>query len=201
MKFFILRIWDVLRAWTLKWAHSPHMAAALFFIALIEASFFPIPPDILMVAILLINAERWWFYAGLTAIGSVFGAMLGYAIGLVFYEFAGRYIINVYGLQDAVNAIALKYSKHVFLTVFTGAFTPIPFKVITIAAGLFKVSFWQMVFAAVVGRSMRYFIVAFAVRVFGKKINHLVVKYFNIISILFVALLVGGFLVLKYFLR
>lgn len=200
MKLFILRIWDRLRAWTLKWAHSPHMAAALFFIALIEASFFPIPPDILMVTILLINAERWWFYAGLTTIGSVLGAMLGYAIGWAFYEFVGRYIINVYGMQDAVNAIALKYSKHVFLTVFTAAFTPIPFKVITIAAGLFKVSFWQMVFAAVVGRSMRFFIVAFAVRVFGKKINHLVVKYFNIISIIFVALLVGGFLVLKYFL-
>jgi len=201
MKFFILRIWDRLRAWTLKWAHSPHMAAALFFIALIEASFFPIPPDILMVAILLINAERWWFYAGITSIGSVLGAMFGYFIGWAFYETAGRHIVEIYNLQAVMEAIGLKYSQHVFLTVFTAAFTPIPFKVITVAAGLFKVSFWQMVFAAVVGRSMRYFIVAFAVRVFGKKINQLVVKYFNIISILFVALLVGGFLVLKYFLR
>lgn len=198
MRFFILRIWDGLRAWTLKWAHSPHMAAGLFFIAFIEASFFPVPPDILMVAILLLNAERWWFYAGITSIGSVLGALLGYFIGWAFYETAGRYIIEVYNLRPVMDAIGLKYGQHVFLTVFTAAFTPIPFKVITIAAGLFKVPILPMVFASIVGRGLRYFMVAYFIKLFGKKINHLIIKYFNIFSVLFVALLIAGFIALKY---
>ncbi len=190
MKLFVLRIWESLRQWTLKWAHSRHMTAALFFIAFIEASFFPIPPDILMIAILLINAERWWFYAGLTTLASVLGAVFGYLIGWIFYAKLGLYIVNAYNLQQTVDFIGLKYSQHVFLTVFTGAFTPIPFKLFTISAGLFKVPILPMVFAAIIGRGLRYFIIAYLIKLFGKKITNLIFKYFNIFSILFVILII-----------
>lgn len=197
MKIFIFRIWESLRLWTLKWSHSRHMAAALFFIAFIEASFFPIPPDILLVAILLINSERWWFYVGLTSIGSVLGAVLGYVIGFGFYEIIGYRIVEIYNLQEAVNFVGEKFSEHVFLTVFTAAFTPIPFKLITISAGLFKVSLWQMVLAAIIGRAMRYFAVAYIVKLFGEKVKNLVIKYFNIISLSFVIFIIFVFIAIN----
>lgn len=197
MKIFIFTLWQRLKEWTLKWAHSKHMAMALFFIAFIEASFFPIPPDILMVAILLINAERWRFYAGLTSIGSVLGAVFGYTIGWGFYEIIGYRIVEIYNLQETVNFIGEKFSEHVFLTVFTAAFTPIPFKLITISAGLFKVSLWKMVLAAIVGRSMRYFMVAYMVRLFGQKVKDLIIKYFNILSLLFVVFVIFVFIAIK----
>lgn len=174
------------------------MAAALFLIAFFEASFFPIPPDILMIAILMIGAERWWWYAGITSLGSVLGAMLGYAIGWGFYQMVGADIVKFYNLQQTVSFIGTKFEANTFLTVFTAAFTPIPFKVITIAAGLFKVSFWQVVFAAVIGRSMRYFAIAYFVRIFGARVSRLIYKYFNILSIVFLILLVAILLAVKF---
>lgn len=198
MKIFILDVFEKLKAWTLKWSHSRHMAAALFFIALIEAVFFPIPPDILMVAILMINSQRWWYYAGITTAGSVVGAACGYLVGWLFYSTAGHYIVDAYNLQEMVNLIGQKYTQHVFLTVFTAAFTPIPFKLITVTAGLFGVPFIPMIVASIIGRGMRYFMVAYIIKIFGKKINYLVFRYFNILSFLFVALLIGGFFAIKF---
>ena len=198
MKIFILDVFEKLKAWTLKWSHSRHMAAALFFIALIEAVFFPIPPDILMAAILMINSRRWWYYAGITTAGSVVGAACGYLVGWLFYSTAGHYIVDAYNLQEMVNLIGQKYTQHVFLTVFTAAFTPIPFKLITVTAGLFGVPFIPMIVASIIGRGMRYFMVAYIIKIFGKKINYLVFRYFNILSFLFVALLIGGFFAIKF---
>lgn len=198
MKFFVTRILNRVRDWTLKWAHTSHMAVALFFIAFIEASFFPIPPDILLVAILLINSKRWWYYAGLTTIGSILGAILGYVIGWSFYEVIGQKIVEIYHLQGQMNLIGIKFSQYSFLTVFTAALTPIPFKLITISAGLFKIPIWSMIFAAIIGRGLRYFIIAFVIRLFGEKINHLIYKYFNILSVIFILLLIGGFLVVQF---
>lgn len=198
MKFFLIGILDNIREWTLKWAHSAHMAGALFFIAFVESSFFPIPPDILMVAILLINSERWRYYAGITALGSVFGAAFGYAIGWGFYEIVGQRIVDFYNLQETMNLIGARFSQHSFLTVFTAAFTPIPFKIITISAGLFKISFWQMIFASIIGRGLRYFAIAYAIRMFGEKISKVVYRYFGAISIAVVALIVAGFFAVKF---
>jgi len=197
MRFFVLRVFESLKQWTLKWAHSPHMAVALFVIAFAEASFFPIPPDILMIAILLINAERWIFYAGLTTIGSILGALLGYLIGWGFYETVGCHLVELYNLQQLISDIGVKFSEHAFLTVFTAAFTPIPFKIITIAAGIFKISLWKMILAAVIGRLIRYFGIAYLVKIFGKKLNSLIYKYFNIFSIIIIILLIILFFILK----
>ena len=174
------------------------MAVALFLIAFFEASVFPIPPDILMIAILMVGAERWWWYAGITSLGSVLGAMLGYAIGWGFYHMIGARIVEIYHLQQTISFIGTKFGANVFLTVFTAAFTPIPFKVITIAAGLFKVSFWKVVFAAVIGRGMRYFAIAYFVKVFGVRVSRLIYKYFNILSITFVILLAAALLAIKF---
>lgn len=198
MKLFIFRFLEGLKLWTLKWAHSRHMAAALFVIAFTEASFFPIPPDILIIAILLINAERWIFYAGLTTVGSVLGALLGYLIGWGFYEAIGRHIVEIYNLQNLVNVIGEKFSSHAFFTVFTAAFTPIPFKIITVSAGIFKISLWKMILASAAGRGLRYFAVAYITKVFGKKLNSFIYRYFNIFSFAAIIIVVLALLLFKF---
>ncbi len=196
-KLFFLKIFERTREWTLKWAHSPHMAAGLFLIAFMEASFFPVPPDILLIAILMIRSERWLFYAALTTAGSVSGAFLGYAIGWGFYETVGYRIAQAYHLTGAINSLGAAFKANAFLAVFTAAFTFIPFKVFTIAAGLFKISIWQMFFASIVGRGLRFLAVAWLINRFGARMSRLVYKYFNVLSIAFVLLLAAGFLVIK----
>ncbi len=184
-----------MRAWTLRLAQSPHIPTALFSIAFIEASFFPIPPDILLIAVLMISATRWWQYAGIVTIGSVLGALLGYAIGWGFYETIGVRVVDAYNLHEIIRLIGIKFETHAFLTVFTAAFTFVPFKVITIAAGLFKISIWQMTLASIIGRGMRFFAIAYLIKVYGKRINSMAYKYFNIVSIIFAALLILAILI------
>jgi len=199
MKFIVLKILDRMRAWTARWAHTPHMASALFFIAFIEASIFPIPPDILMIAILLIGSQRWWWYAGLTTLGSVLGALLGYAIGWGFYEAIGYRIVEIYDLRQGMEYIGAIYQKHSLLAIFSAALTPIiPFKLITITAGLFKVSLWQLIFVSIFGRGIRYFVIAYLVKVFGERTKQIVAKYFNIFSIVFIVLLFAISLIIKF---
>lgn len=198
MKLFIFNNLENIRLWTLKWADSKHSAIALFFLAFAEASFFPVPPDVLLIGILAISSAKWWRYALICSVGSVMGGMSGYFIGWAFYEAIGQRIVDLYNLQTAVDAIGLKYSQHAFLTVFTAAFTPIPFKLITITAGLFKISFWQVVVASVIGRGARFFMVALFLRIFGKKFNGLVIKYFNILSLTAVIFVIISFAAVKF---
>lgn len=198
MKLFIFNNLEKIRLWTLKWANSKHSAVALFFLAFAEASFFPVPPDVLLIGILAISSVKWWRYALICAAGSVMGGMFGYFIGWAFYEAIGQRIVDLYNLQPAVDSIGLKYSQHAFLTVFTAAFTPIPFKLITITAGLFKISFWQVVVASVVGRGARFFMVALFLRIFGKKFNGLVIKYFNALSLAAVIFVIFSFVAIKF---
>lgn len=191
----IRRLYD----WTMHWAKTKYAPYALFLVAFIESSFFPIPPDVLLIAMVAANRRRWFIDAFICTIGSVLGALLGYLIGLVFYEVIGKLIVEVYKLQNVMTLVGQKYSQNAFLTVFTAAFTPIPYKVITIAAGLFKISLGVLVIASIIGRAGRFFLVAAALRIFGKKIQNSIEKYFDILSILFIILLVTGFWALKYF--
>ncbi|MFH1956545.1 MAG: VTT domain-containing protein [Patescibacteria group bacterium] len=179
-----------LKQWTFHWSHSKYAPNALFWIAFMEASFSPIPPDILLIGILLINAERWIFYSLITVAGSVAGVFLGYLIGWSFFETIGVRIVDFYHLEETMNLLGREFSNHAFLTVFTAAFTPIPFKIITIAAGVFQVSLWKVVIASIIGRSMRYFCVSYLTKVFGKRLGVFVYKYFNIFSIIAVIILI-----------
>lgn len=187
-----------LRSWTLKHKDSPYVVWILFFIAFTESSFFPIPPDVLLIGILALSASRWKYFAFITLSGSLLGAAGGYFIGWGLFSAFGQKIVDFYNLQSAVDVIGVKYSQNAFLTVFIAAFTPIPYKVITISAGLFKIDFLAFILASLAGRGARFFGVAFLMKLFGPKIEKILEKYFNIASIIFVALLVGGFLILKY---
>ncbi|MDP2638847.1 MAG: VTT domain-containing protein [Candidatus Azambacteria bacterium] len=171
---------------------------ALFVLAFIEASFFPIPPDVLLIGILAVNARKWWYYALIATIGSVFGGAFGYLIGWGLYEGIGARIVEFYNLTSTVEAIGHKYSENIFLTVFTAAFTPIPFKVITIAAGLFKINIWAMIISALAGRALRFFVIASILKIFGNRINGMVLKYFNILSLAAIILVILSFVAIKF---
>lgn len=187
-----------LKDWVLKWAHSVHSQTALFALAFAESSFFPVPPDLLLIAILAAGARRWIYYAWLTLTGSILGGIFGYLIGWGFYEVLGHKIVEFYNLQETINSIGIKFSDNAFLVVFTAAFTPIPYKLITISAGLFKVSFWQFILASFVGRGVRFFIIAFFMRLFGKNISSVIYKYFNLVSLVIITLIIAGFAAIKF---
>ncbi|MEI6631382.1 MAG: YqaA family protein [bacterium] len=187
--------------WTIRWSSSRHAPTALFSIAFIESSFFPIPPDVLLITMTIAQKKKWFKYAAICTIGSVIGALFGYFIGWALFETLGKFIVQTYNLQEVVQIIERKYQENAFFTVFTAAFTPIPYKAITISAGLFKISLFTLIIASIIGRAGRFFMVAGALRIFGDKIANSIEKYFDILSIIFVVLLLGGFLLLKFFWR
>jgi len=184
--------------WTISWSGSPKATYALFGVAFIESSFFPVPPDVLLITMTMARKKKWFWYATVATIGSACGALLGYFIGWAFYETAGKLIVEFYKLQGAMQIVGQKYAQNAFLTIFTAAFTPIPYKVITIAAGVFQVSLVTLIIASIIGRAGRFFLVAGAIRIFGEKIADKIEKYFDIISLAAVALLVSGFLAIKF---
>lgn len=187
--------------WTLHRARTKNASYALFGIAFIESSFFPVPPDVLLIAMVVADKMKWLRYALICTVGSVLGALLGYFIGWGLYETVGKLIVDTYNLHAVVELIGRKYSENAFMTVFTAAFTPIPYKAITITAGLFKISLPVLIVASIIGRAGRFFIVAGVLRIFGKTIANSIEKYFNILSIAFVLLGIIGFILLKYAFR
>ncbi|MDR1942402.1 MAG: DedA family protein [Endomicrobium sp.] len=187
--------------WTVSWAHKKSSNYALFAVAFMESSFFPIPPDVLLIPLVAADPLKWWKKALICTLGSVCGAFLGYAIGYVFYETAGLAIVNFYDLNESVKILGQKYADHSFLTIFAGGFTPIPYKAMTITAGMFKISLPVLFIASLLGRGGRFFAVALALRLFGDKIQHTIEKYFNILSSVFLVLLIAGFFVIKFFIK
>lgn len=186
--------------WTIRWARTKQAPYALFVIAFAESSFFPVPPDALLIPMVVARRERWLRVALICTLGSVCGAALGYLIGWAFYESVGKRVVDAYSLHHSMQMIGDKYSQNAFLTVLTAAFTPIPYKVITIGAGLFSVSLSTLLFASFVGRAGRFFLVAGLLRIFGERMAAFIERYFDILSLAFAALLIGGFVVIRYLL-
>ena len=184
--------------WTINWAKTKYASWALFLIAFAESSFFPVPPDVLLIPMVIAERKKWFQIAIICSVGSVLGALLGYFIGYQFYELIGQTIVDLYNLQSAVDIVSAKYHEHAFIAIFTAAFTPIPFKVFTIVAGLVKISVTTLIVASAIGRSARFFIVAILLRLFGEKIQYFIEKYFNLLTIIFVVLLIGGFVCIKF---
>lgn len=184
--------------WVLKWADTPHGAAALFIIAFAESSFFPIPPDVLLVALVLGARQRWWRLAAICTLGSVLGGIGGYLIGLGLMDTVGHKIIAFYHAEKYYEQVTEWYLKYDYWIVFIAAFSPIPYKVFTIASGAFTMNIVGFALVSLVGRGMRFFIVAGLLYIFGPPVQRFIDKYFNLLCIVFVVLLIGGFAVIKY---
>ena len=184
--------------WVMGWSESRYATPALFAIAFAESSFFPIPTDVLLMALAISAPHRALFYAAVCTAGSVTGGVLGYAIGYSFYEVAGKPIIEMYGVADKFAMVGEKYQENAFLSIAIAGFTPIPYKVFTIAAGVFHIPIPTLIGASLVGRAGRFVLVGGLIRLFGPTIREFIDRYFNILSIVFVVLLVGGFLIVRW---
>ena len=192
----IRRLYD----WVLHWAHTPYGTPALGVLATAESSFFPIPPDPLLMALAMSRPDRSIWYAFVCSACSVIGGAIGYLIGLQLWNgISGFFFANVPGFTPEVfNLVAQKYNENAFLAVFTAAFTPIPYKVFTIAGGVFQINFLEFMVASIVGRSMRFFLVAGLIWKFGASIKATIDKDFDWVALGFTVLLILGFVVIKY---
>lgn len=198
------KIFDYLRrikAWVEGYAEKPHAQWALFLIAFVESSFFPIPPDVLLIAMAVMVPSKAFRYALICSAGSVLGGVFGYFIGWAFFEALGQPILQFYGAMEHYSRVQELYQEHAFWAILAAGVTPIPYKVFTIAAGAFEVSLATLVVASVIGRSARFFLVAGLFYFFGAPIKKFIDKYFEILSVVFLVLLVGGFIIIRVFLR
>ena len=201
--------------WVLKWSESRHALLALFLLAVAEASFFPIPPDALLIALCMGAYMRWKRFALVCSVGSVLGGALGYLIGLLAFDLIGEHLLNVTATLSGMEPSQLLDQAQYWFNekeiagmkvgawaVGVAGFTPIPYKVFTIAAGFFKMSFVPFLIASIISRSLRFFIVAGMIGLlykrFGDRIQRFIDRYFNILAIAFVLLLALGFVSIKY---
>jgi len=184
--------------WVLHWAETPHGTWALFLLAFAESSFFPIPPDVLLIALAVGAPKKSLKYALVCSIGSILGGCLGYLIGWHFMLGIGDRIIAFYGLGPKVSYIEALYNQYDAWAVGIAGFTPIPYKVFTIAAGAFKISFPIFVLASAISRSARFFLVGGLIYIFGPGIQAFIDRYLNALAIAFVVLLIAGFVAIKY---
>jgi membrane protein YqaA with SNARE-associated domain len=186
-------------AWMLKNAKGRHAWAAVAMFAFAEASFFPIPADVMVLPMMLADRSRVFRLGLWVAFWSVAGGMLGYAIGHIFWETAGLWLINALHVPLAqVEALRVKYSNNAYLIMVQGA-TPIPYKLVTIASGLAGVSFPLFMLYSAVTRTIRYVVIeAMLVHLFGERAQALLEKYLELALILFLVALVLGFVALRY---
>lgn len=185
--------------WVLHWAATPYGTWALFLLAFSESSFFPIPPDVLLIALAVAIPKKSFKYALLCSVGSVVGGCFGYLIGWQFMASVGEKIIAFYGLDAKVEHIARLYMTYDAWAIGIAGFTPIPYKVFTISAGAFKINFSVFIFASLVSRSARFFLVGGLIYIFGPQIKAFIDRYFDLLAIAFTVLLIAGFVVFKYF--
>ena len=189
--------------WVLSWANKKYSSLALFILAFAESSFFPIPPDVLQIALSVSKPKKSFFYAFVSSLGSILGGIFGYFIGLkLWYLLKDFFFTYVPGFTPEVfSLIQAKYNLYNFWIVFTAGFTPIPYKIITISAGLFGISFAMFIIASTISRSARFFLVAALIHFHGPKIKEFIDKYFNSLTILFLILFIMGFVAIKLLLH
>jgi len=194
--------------WVLGLAEKPYASQALCGLSFAESSFFPIPPDVLLMPLCLGARKKAIWFATLCTVSSVIGGIAGYAIGYWLWWKAGGsefstlaqfFFTYVPGFsQEVFYEIQGLYNQYSFWIVFTAGFTPLPYKLITISSGAFGIAFLPFVVASLVGRAGRFYLVALLLYFFGPSMKVLIDKYFNLLASLFVALLIGGFLVLGF---
>tara|TARA_B100000575_G_scaffold27434_1_gene18528 strand:+ start:101 stop:715 length:615 start_codon:yes stop_codon:yes gene_type:complete len=193
--------------WVLSWSYSKWGAFALFFLAFIESSFFPIPPDVLLIALCLGSRSKSIYYVIVCSLGSALGGIFGYSIGYFlwwnsaqeFSQFANFFFNTIPGFSAEIFFdIKQKYEEWNFWVIFVSGFTPIPFKVFTVSAGAFNINFNLFLIASLIARSARFLIIGGLIWRFGEPIRSFIDKYFNILAFLFSFLLIGSFFIIKY---
>ncbi len=181
----------------MEWIQTPAGVWVLFFIAVAESSFFPIPPDVFLIALCIAVPKKSFKFAAVCAAGSVIGGALGYGLGMAFMDSLGQRILELYGLEDKYHVVQGLYQQYDAWAVAAAGFTPLPYKLFTITAGAFKIDFITFMLVSLAARSARFFLVAALIYKFGAPVQYFINKYFNILTIVFLILLIGGFVLIK----
>jgi membrane protein YqaA with SNARE-associated domain len=185
------RIYD----WCIDAADKPYALWILGAVAFAESSFFPIPPDIMLLPMSLARPARAWLFAALCTIASVAGGVLGYAIGALLYDSVGQWLINLYHLGDKVEAFRASYAEWGSLIILLKGLTPIPYKLVTITSGFAGYNIWLFILCSIIARGGRFFIVAIVLNRYGDVIRAEIEKRLGLWLTAFLLLLVGGFVV------
>ncbi|MFO7813988.1 MAG: YqaA family protein [Pelovirga sp.] len=191
----VRRLYD----WVLTWANSRYALLALGLLAFTEASFFPIPPDVLIMALALSMPQRSFRYALIATVGSVLGAALGYAIGWGLWDtLASYFYAYVPGVtEEGFVRVGELFSEYDFWVIFAAGFTPIPYKIFTIAAGVFAINFPVFMLASLIGRGLRFYLVATLFYYMGQSARTLIEKYFNLLTVIVFILVVLAVVVVR----
>jgi len=184
--------------WVLKQSEKPYAVWILFFVALAEASFFPFPPDILLLPMAITARDRAYRYAAIATVGSVIGGLIGYGIGALAMATIGQWIVETYHLQNAFQTFHDGFNKYGVWIIVAKGLTPIPFKLVTIASGVAGLNLLSFVLACIVTRGARFFLISALVRRYGAPIQTFIEKHMNLVALaILVACLAGFWLVLR----
>jgi len=184
--------------WTLRLAARPNAVSALGVVSFAESSFFPVPPDVLLIPVVLAQRARAWFIAGVCTIASVAGGLLGYAIGMFLYDSVGLWVIDVYGLQSQAADFQAFFDRWGLWVILIKGLTPIPYKIVTITSGAAHFDLMTFVLASIVTRGARFFLVAALLKYFGPPIQAFVEKRLTLVFTVFLIALIGGFVAISY---
>lgn len=183
---------------TMRMAASKEAPWALAGVSFAESSFFPIPPDIMLIPMILADRRKAWWYATIATVASVIGGILGYAIGYYLYDAVGLPILKFYGREHALDSFMTFVQEYGVEAVIIKGMTPIPYKVVTIAAGVGQMNIWAFIGASIIARAMRFYLVAGLLYFFGEPIRAFIEKRLGMVMVAFLVLLVGGFIAVKY---
>ncbi len=179
--------------WTLSLAESPKAVPSLAAISFAESSFFPIPPDVVLVPMSLAKPERAYYYAMVCTIASVLGGIVGYGIGYLLYETVGQWLMNLYGYMTKIDALRTFYNEWGWAFILVKGVTPIPYKLVTIVSGLLEYNFFLFVLLSTITRGARFFILAALLHRFGDQARAILDRYFADFMVLILVFIVGGF--------
>jgi len=184
--------------WAMRMAQHERAPLILFWVAFVESSVFPIPPDIMLIPMVLARRAKAWVYATIATAGSVLGGLAGYAIGYFLFEYVGLPILTVYGYADRFAETADLFRQWGVWILIAKGWTPFPYKVLTIAAGAFKMDLLAFLLASIVARAMRFYLVAALLFWFGEPIRDFIERRLSLVTTAFLVTLVGGFIAIKY---
>ena len=193
-----MRFLHLLYNWTMQLANNPRAIWLLGFVSFIEAIFFPIPPDVLLIPMILANIKRAWLYAFVTTITSVIGGLAGYAIGYLAYEQIAEPLLLSLGKQAAMSLFSSSINENGFLIVLTAGISPIPFKVVSVMSGFTQMPVFVFVLSALLGRATRFFVVATLLKYYGETIKSFIETYLGWLFLVFIAFIVLGTMVLDF---
>jgi membrane protein YqaA with SNARE-associated domain len=184
--------------WVIRLSEHPKSLWALAGVSFVESSFFPIPPDIMLIPMILAQRAKAWLIAGVCTIASVAGGFLGYAIGYFFFETFGQWLIDFYGLQGGFAQFQQQFNEWGLWIILIKGMTPIPYKLVTIASGAAHFDLLTFGAASVLTRGARFYLVAVLLYVFGEPIRTFIEKHLTLVTTAFVLLIVGGFVAISY---